>query len=63
MDKRTSWSIRRADDILEGDRWVFATLCGTLLPAWLQATTSEGHWVQFDPDGPFRLVDEVQKEA
>ena len=42
-------------------RWVRAPLAGQWLSAWLQNESAEGYWVQFDPDGPYRLVEEIEE--
>jgi thioredoxin reductase (NADPH) len=43
-------------------RWVEAQMFGTWLSCWYQAPAEGGgYWVQFDPESPFRRVDEIRE--
>jgi hypothetical protein len=47
------------------DRWVEALFPG-LDDVWMRARVQNetvwGYWVQFDPDGPYRLVEEIRED-
>ncbi len=46
---------------MESARWVKAKLLGCELTCWLQNETAFGYWVQFDPEAPYRLVEEIKE--
>lgn len=55
---KTSYNVPQ----MNSARFVKAPLLGVWTSAWLQNETVEGYWVQFDPDGPFRLVGDILEE-
>lgn len=44
-------------------RWVMAPLCGVWMTAWLQRVESNGAWVSFCAEAPFRFVPEFRETA
>lgn len=44
---------------MDSARYVKAKLFGLQMTVWLQNETAMGYWIQIDPDGPYRLVEEI----
>lgn len=56
-DSYMRWDVPK----METARWVKAKLFGSEMTAFLQNETVMGYWVQFDPDGQFRLVEKIEE--
>lgn len=56
-EQKRSWDIAEGPDARNVEAFVF----GKWLPAWMQAKTEQGYWVQIDPEGPYRLVQEIKE--
>lgn len=41
--------------------WRKAKLLGTWVSAYVLCKTTEGYWVQFDSNSPYRLVNKIKK--
>lgn len=53
--------VRTSVPRMDSARWVKAKLFGSEIEqtVWLQNETVMGYWIQIDPDGPYRLVEEI----
>jgi hypothetical protein len=53
--------VRTSVPRMDSARYVKAKLFGlpTEMTVWLQNETPMGYWIQIDPDGPYRLVEEI----
>lgn len=56
-NNKSSWNVERDDNIPDNERWGFSVIWGHEMRVFLQAKDESGFWVQIDPDGPYRLVD------
>lgn len=57
VEQKRSWDIAEGPDARNVEAFIF----GQFLPAWMQAKTEQGYWVQIDPEGPYRLVQEIRE--